>query len=773
MPKSLIIVESPAKTRTIGRFLGKEYALEASMGHVRDLPKKTLGIDVEDDFRPEYVDLRDRSAALAKLRKAVAKADTVYIATDPDREGEAIAWHLGEALKLEKPRRIEFNEITRRAVTEALKRPREIDMRRVNAQQARRLLDRLVGYTLSPLLQRKMGKFPLSAGRVQSVAVRLICEREREIQAFVPEEFWDLIAQVTPGAMDDIFSVKLVTVDGKKSKVENCEQASALANEIWESALRVSRVKDSQQARRPPPPFITSTLQQEAANRLGMSARQTMRVAQQLYEGVELGPDGSVGLITYMRTDSTRIAQEAQAAARETITLLFGEDYLPKEARKYAAPRGAQEAHEAVRPTYPERTPDEVAPYLSSEQKRLYGLIWSRFLASQMADLRLRINSVDLAAGRCVLRGRGVEVLFPGFSRVYPTRDAEVRVPRVEEGAFLDLLSLSAAQRFTQPPPRYTEGSLVRALEAAGIGRPSTYAPIIGTIQDRGYVYLEEKRFRPTDLGFAVTDQLVAHFPDVINVAFTADMESKLDRVEEGDADWVSTLRDFYGPFSGMVSRAEKEMGTVKVQPQETDEVCEQCGKPMLLRVGRRGPFLACSGYPECEHTRPVPGEEGGEEKPRPAPEPTDEKCEECGAQMVIRTGRRGRFLGCSKFPKCRSTRPLPGEEAAAPEPTDEACDKCASPMVIRTGRRGRFLACSAFPKCRNTRSLPGEEAAAPEPTDEKCDLCGLPMAVRQGRYGQFLGCTGYPECKGLKRLQPKDGAESGGGDAGERAPDS
>ena len=773
MAKSLIIVESPAKTRTIGRFLGKEYALEASMGHVRDLPKKTLGIDVEDDFRPEYVDLRDRSAALAKLRKAVAKADTVYIATDPDREGEAIAWHLGEALKLEKPRRIEFNEITRRAVTEALKRPREIDMRRVNAQQARRLLDRLVGYTLSPLLQRKMGKFPLSAGRVQSVAVRLICEREREIQAFVPEEFWDLIAQVTPGAMDDIFSVKLVTVDGKKSKVENCEQASAISTEIWESALRVSRVKDSQQARRPPPPFITSTLQQEAANRLGMSARQTMRVAQQLYEGVELGPDGSVGLITYMRTDSTRIAQEAQVAARETITLLFGEDYLPKEARKYAAPRGAQEAHEAVRPTYPERTPDEVAPYLSSEQKRLYGLIWSRFLASQMADLRLRINSVDVAAGRCVLRGRGVEVLFPGFSRVYPTRDAEVRVPRVEEGAFLDLLSLSAAQRFTQPPPRYTEGSLVRALEAEGIGRPSTYAPIIGTIQDRGYVYLEEKRFRPTDLGFAVTDQLVAHFPDVINVAFTADMESKLDRVEEGDADWVSTLRDFYGPFSGMVSRAEKEMGTVKVQPQETDEVCEQCGKPMLLRVGRRGPFLACSGYPECEHTRPVPGEEGGEEKPRPAPEPTDEKCEECGAQMVIRTGRRGRFLGCSKFPKCRSTRPLPGEEPAAPEATDETCDKCTSPMVIRTGRRGRFLACSAFPKCRNTRSLPGEEAAAPEPTDEKCDLCGLPMAVRQGRYGQFLGCTGYPECKGLKRLQPKDGAESGGGDAGERASDS
>jgi len=726
MAKSLIIVESPAKTRTIGRFLGKEYALEASMGHVRDLPKTTLGIDVEDDFRPKYLNLRDRSAALAKLRKAVAKADTVYLATDPDREGEAIAWHLGEALKLEKPRRIEFNEITRRAVTEALKHPREIDMRRVNAQQARRILDRLVGYTLSPLLQRKMRKFSLSAGRVQSVAVRLICEREREIQAFVPEESWDVTAQVTPGEMDDIFSVKLVTIEGAKAKVENHQQAAAIANEIWETALRVARVKDSRQARRPPPPFITSTLQQEAANRLGLSARQTMRVAQQLYEGVELGSEGSVGLITYMRTDSTRIAQEAQADARKTIVSLFGEDYLPKEARKYAARRGAQEAHEAVRPTSPERTPDAVAPYLSSQQKRLYRLIWSRFLASQMADMRLRINSVDVAAGRCVLRGRGVEVLFPGFSRVYPTRDAEVRVPRVEEGAFLELMSLSAAQRFTQPPPRYSEGSLVRALEAQGIGRPSTYAPIIGTIQDRGYVYLEEKRFRPTDLGFAVTDQLVAHFPEVINVAFTADMESKLDRVEEGDADWVGALREFYKPFSGMVSRAEKEMGTVKVQPQETDEVCEQCGKPMLLRVGRRGPFLACSGYPECEHTRPVPGEEGKEEKPRPAPEPTDEKCEECGAPMVIRTGRRGRFLGCSKFPKCR-----------------------------------------------HTRSLPGEEAPAPETTDEKCDLCGRPMAVRRGRYGQFLGCTGYPECKGIKRLRPKDGAESGGGGEDARASDS
>ena len=707
MAKSLIIVESPAKTRTIGRFVGKEYKLEASMGHVRDLPKSSLGVDVEHDFAPEYEALPDRLAALKKLRAAVAKADDVYLATDPDREGEAIAWHLSEALKIKDPKRIEFNEITKGAVTQALKHPRKIDSDRVDAQQARRILDRLVGYSLSPLLGRKMGKFGLSAGRVQSVAVRLICDREREIQAFVPEEYWDVTAQVTPGAPEHAFQVKLVEKAGKKVKLETHDEARVAAAEIWESALQVEGVKESNQARRPPAPFTTSTLQQDAASRLGFGARQTMRVAQQLYEGVDLAEEGPVGLITYMRTDSTRVAAEAQAGARELIESQFGRGYLPAQPPQYASRRGAQEAHEAIRPTYPDRTPEQVASFLDDRQRRLYELIWSRFIASQMTELRLRINAVDVAAGPYLLRGRGVKVLFPGFTVVYPTRDSEVAIPDVKPGMWLDALSLSSLQKFTEPRARYSEASLVRALEANGIGRPSTYAPIIGTIQERGYVYLEDKHFHPTDLGFAVTDQLVSHFPKILDIEFTAGMETQLDEIEEGKVNWVETLRRFYGPFSESVAKAEQQMEKVSVRPQETDEVCEECGKPMLLRVGRRGPFLACSGYPECKHTRPAPGSKQ-EERPKSPP----------------------------------------------PEPTDETCDKCGSPMVIRTGRRGRFLACSAFPKCRNTRPLPEDEAAAAElAAGEKCEQCGKPMAVRRGRWGPFLGCTGYPECKGIKRL--------------------
>jgi len=719
MAKSLIIVESPAKTRTIGQFLGKEFQLEASMGHVRDLPKSALGVDVEHGFAPKYLPLRDRAQVLKKLRAAVAKAKEIYLATDPDREGEAIAWHLVEALKIPEPRRIEFNEITRRAVTDALQHPRGIDMHRVDAQQARRVLDRLVGYKLSPLLQKKMRKWGLSAGRVQSVAVKLICDREREIEAFVPEEFWDVTAYLTPEDVEQAFPVKLVLKEGKKIRVGDFESASQVTAEMWDAPLVVEQVKESQNLRRPLPPFITSTLQQEAANRLGMSARQTMRVAQDLYEGVKLGGE-HVGLITYMRTDSTRVAQEAQVEARQVIAGQFGEDYLPEKPRQYAARRGAQEGHEAIRPTSPSRTPDQVAKMLSDErQVRLYRLIWNRFMASQMAEQRLKITAVDVSAEPYLLRGRGVKVLFPGFTVVYPTRDREAEVPDLKQGMWLDILSLGADQRFTEPPPRYTEASLVRELEQNGIGRPSTYAAIIGTIQDRGYVYLEDKRFHPTDLGFAVTDQLVAHFPEIINVEFTAGLESKLDEIEEGAADWVRTLEEFYGPFNEALEKAEVEMEKVTVKPKETDEVCDLCGKPMLLRVGRRGPFLACSGYPECKNTRPVTDDE--KQRPKKAPS----------------------------------------------EPTDQVCDKCGSPMVIRTGRRGRFLACSAYPKCKNARPLPEEEAAAAAlAADEKCDLCGRPMTVRRGRFGPFLGCTGYPECKGIKKL-PKAAAEAASADAG------
>ncbi len=726
------------------------------MGHVRDLPKSTLGVDIENDFAPKYVNLRDRTAALKKLRTAVGKADQVYLATDPDREGEAIAWHLAEALKIKDPKRIEFNEITRDAVTNALAHPRPIDPARVDAQQARRILDRLVGYSLSPLLQRKMRKFGLSAGRVQSVAVRLVCEREREIQAFVPEEYWDISAFVTPGEPDDVFQVKLVECDGEKLKVGAEDHARQVACEIWESALFIKSVKESNQSRRPPAPFITSTLQQEASNRLGSAPRQTMRIAQQLYEGVDLGEEGPVGLITYMRTDSTRIAAEAQSAARQVIEEQFGPTYLPEKPRQYASARAAQEAHEAIRPTYPHRTPEQLEPFLDDQQKRLYKLIWSRFMASQMADMKLRIKSVDVAAGPYLLRGRGIKILFPGFTAVYPTREQEVAMPDVTVGMLLDLLALGSTQKFTEPAARYTEASLIKALEAKGIGRPSTYAPIIGTIQERGYVYLEDKKLHPTDLGFAVNDQLVAHFPKVMNVEFTADMETQLDAIEEGKANWVETLRRFYGPFAESVAKADEKMEKISVKPQETDEMCELCGKPMLLRTGRRGPFLACSGYPECKNTRPAPGSRDAEA----AALATNEKCELCSKPMVVRSGRRGPFLACSGYPECKNTRPIPGSKEAErgkrspAEPTDQKCDKCGSPMVIRTGRRGRFLACSAFPKCKNAKPLPGEDKADPETTtDEKCEKCGKPMAVKQGRWGPFLGCSGYPECKTIKKL--------------------
>ncbi len=725
MAKSLIIVESPAKTRTIKQFVGKEFELAASMGHVRDLPKSTLGVEVERDFRPKYVTIRERAQVLKRLRQAAAKAERVYLATDPDREGEAIAWHLAQALKLENPLRIEFNEITRRAVTQALSHPRTIDPKRVDAQQARRILDRLVGYTLSPLLQRKLGKRRLSAGRVQSVAVRLVCEREREIQAFKPEEYWDIAGWVSPDTPERLFSVKLVNRGRKKFTPENEEQAARALAEIWESQPVVVRVKESRQARRPPAPFVTSTLQQEAANRLGMSARQTMRVAQALYEGIELGEEGHVGLITYMRTDSTRVAPEAQAEAREVIEERFGREYLPKEARRHRKRAGAQDAHEAIRPTSLRRTPEQVKQLLKDDrQARLYQLIWTRFLASQMADRQLAVTVIDVAAGDYVLRGRGVKVVFPGFGAVYPTRDKEVLVPDVKEGEMLILWGLSGEQKFTEPPPRYSEATLVRALEANGIGRPSTYAPIISTIQERGYVYLQDKRLHPTDLGFLVTDQLVSHFPDVMDVDFTAGMETKLDKIEEGEQDWVEVLREFYGPFSADLEKAEANMKRVKVEPKPTDEKCPECGKPMVLRVGRHGPFLACSGYPECKHTQPAPGSPEEERKTRKPP----------------------------------------------PEPTDEKCDKCGAPMVIRTGRRGRFLACSAYPKCKNTKPLP-EEAAKLEAlaAGVTCELCGRPMAVRRGRWGPFLGCTGYPECKGIKKI-PKDALAQAGDEPDKKA---
>jgi DNA topoisomerase-1 len=763
MGKSLIIVESPAKTRTLKSFVGPGFDIAASMGHVRDLPPKKLGVDVEHDFAPEYELLADRKSTITQLRGKVKAADAVYLASDPDREGEAIAWHLSQALKIKDPRRIEFNEITRRAVQQGLEHPRAIDLQRVNAQQARRVLDRLVGYKLSPLLMRKLRRRTLSAGRVQSVAVKLVCDREREIEAFVPQEYWDIFAHLTPLDREHPFRAKLVTIDGAKAAIDNGERAGAVAADARTHSYRVARVRRSEKKRGPLPPYITSTLQQEAFNRLGMSARRTMAVAQQLYEGLELGAEGSVGLITYMRTDSTRVAAEAQAETREYVTNAFGPDYVPERIRHFAARKAAQEAHEAIRPTSVSRDPDALSKYLNRDQLRLYRLIWSRFVASQMADAALDVMVVDAAGGPYIFRVTGQAITFPGFMRVYaPAKakageDEEMRLPPLQEGQELRLLDIETAQKFTQPPPRYTEASLVRALESKDIGRPSTYAPILATIRDRGYVYLDGKYLRPTDLGLVVTDQLSAHFPRIMDVAFTANIEEQLDRVEQGEENWVELLRQFYGPFEQSLERAEEEMRAVPMPVRETDEKCPECGKPLVVRTGKRGPFLACTGFPECRYSAPVEGQENA----RPAPEPTGQTCPECGQPLVKRVGRRGPFLACAGYPKCRYTAPVSGEagERPAPEPTDQRCPECERPLVKRVGRRGPFLACTGYPKCRYTAPVSREtaEPQAPATTDEKCPECGKPMVRRVGRRGPFLGCSGYPKCRHTQSLAGQD----------------
>ncbi|MHB9130330.1 MAG: type I DNA topoisomerase [Armatimonadota bacterium] len=720
MADKLIIVESPAKTRTIKNYLGDDYEIMASMGHVRDLPENGLGVDVEHGFTPEYVTIKEKGDVLSKLRKAAQKAKTIYLATDPDREGEAIAWHLREALHLNGVQRIEFNEITRSAITSALEHPRTINEARVNAQQARRVLDRLVGYQLSPLLWRKVRR-GLSAGRVQSVAVKLICDREREIQAFVTEEFWSIIAQLTPQGMDAKLSAKLIERDHQKLKLSNEEEARAAEAELRTASYRVGSVKVSKQQRRPQPPFITSTLQQEANRSFGLPAKRTMAIAQQLYEGLEMGGEGHVGLITYMRTDSTRISKEAEEATAKYILERYGKEYLPATERKAkAAAKGAQEAHEAIRPTDPYRTPESIADRLSADQLKLYRLIWRRFLASQMANATLEVMVVDIEAKPYTLRANGQRVIFTGYLALSPDREESEFLPPVKEGQPLDLLELTTEQHFTQPPARYTEATLVKAMEARGIGRPSTYAPTIGVIQDRRYVFLETKKFHPTGLGMVVTEQLEKHFPNIVDPDFTARMESDLDEIESGTEDWVRVLAEFYGPFETALTEAAEKMERIKVPDVELEQVCPKCGKQLALREGRFGRFVACTGFPECDFTGQEDqvlgknGEEGAEGEG--AEEQPQVECNQCGAPMVVRKSRRGPFLGCSKYPECTNTQPMPGEEGKEQPKKEPAqltainCEKCGRPMAIRNSKRGQFLGCSGFPRCRNLKKMPEEE---------------------------------------------------------------
>jgi DNA topoisomerase-1 len=716
MSKSLIIVESPAKTKTLKNILGKGYDVRASMGHVRDLPKSKLSIDVENDFEPTYAVIPDKRKVIKDLKDAAREADHVFLASDPDREGEAIAWHLAEALGLKNPVRIQFNEITRTAVEDALNHPRPIDALRVDAQQARRLLDRLVGYKLSPLLWKKV-KRNLSAGRVQSVAVRLICDREREILAFVPVEYWSITASLTPHGKDHPFDARFVGRIGEKDKLEVRTQAEAddILAALKGSAWTVGNVKRSEKRVNPSAPFITSTLQQDASRKLGMSNKKTMAIAQQLYEGVAVGAEGSVGLITYMRTDSTRVAREAQEEARAFITETFGQPYVPASPRVFKSRNNAQDAHEAIRPTSAYRRPEAVRQYLTAEQFRLYDLIWKRFVASQMQHGVDDVTTVDVHARRdgagFLFRASGTVIKFDGFRVLYiEAKDEDAgedegrqRLPALENDELLDLLGITPRQHFTEPPPRFNPATLVKALEENGVGRPSTYAAIISTIQDRMYVELKEKRFYPTELGFAVNDLLVKHFPRIVDVQFTSGMEDRLDRVAEGDENWIALLHEFYGPFDASVTKAETEAERVKLTPKVLeDEVCPECGKELHIRQGRFGEFVGCSGFPDCKFTRPMMVKIGME---CPRPGCTGEVVEK---KAKSKKGKDYKFYGCTNYPTCDFItfhKPLP----------DQFCEVCGYPMgEDRMGRRLLGL------KCTNNACITNaKDAAKEEPADE------------------------------------------------------
>lgn len=701
--KPVIIVESPAKTRTLQKILGNAYLVEASMGHVRDLPKSKLGVDIEHRFQPTYQTLPERKEVLKRLQGATQNAPTVYLATDPDREGEAIAWHIQQALNLQNAQRIEFNEITANAVNRALQSPRPIDMHRVNAQQARRILDRLVGYQVSPLLWRKLrgGRKALSAGRVQSVAVRLIVERERERRAFVPQEYWKITATLTPLDEQFPFEAELRQKGDTPIELKNEAEAQAILNDLEGATYQVEHIEKRQRKRTPPPPFITSTLQQEASRKLGYSAKRTMQIAQQLYEGVDLGEEGSVGLITYMRTDSVRLSQEALQMAREYLQQHYDPAYLPEKPRQYKTRATAQDAHEAIRPTDVNRTPQSLRPYLSTEQYHLYELIWKRFLASQMADAQLEITRVTIRAKDYRFRATGTVVLFDGFLALYSEgKDIAEKeeeelppLPDLEQGETVRLLALTPSQHFTQPPPRYTEATLVKTLEQNGIGRPSTYATILSTILERGYVELENRVFKPTPLGEAVNDYLVKHFPDLFDVPFTAHMEEELDSIEEGKIDWVRVIEEFYEPFRQKLAIAMDGTDVIRVPVATVERTCPTCGAQMVRREGRYGAFLACSRYPDCKTTLPAGA--------------TGIPCPLCGAGEVVERKSKGKgrtYYTCSQK-ECNLL--------LWNKPTGERCPQCGAPLVERVTKRQakRLLLCS-----RSECNYRTEQALEPDP---------------------------------------------------------
>lgn len=718
--KSLVVVESPAKAKTINKFLGKNFIVKASVGHVKDLPKKELGVDVEKDFKPKYVTIHGKGKILGDIKKISHEVKTVYLGQDPDREGEAIAWHIAEELdgKSNKVYRVLFNEITQKAVLEAIENPGQIDRNKVEAQQARRIMDRLVGYLISPILWKKV-KRGLSAGRVQSVAVRIIVNREREINAFVPREFWSLTAYLK-GKRPPDFEARLREENGKKIELKDKEETDRVIRSLEGKSFIVKSIEKKERKRYPVPSFTTSKLQQEAVRKLRFTVKKTMLIAQQLYEGLDLGPEGTLGLITYMRTDSVRVSKEAQEEARNFITKKFGVDYLPARPPVYKSPKSAQEAHEAIRPTSVLREPDKIKDYLTKDQIGLYRLIWNRFMASQMNPAVLDQTTADIEAERFIFRATGSALKFPGFTAIYTEgRDEELQeeekpIPELKTGEILHLIRLDPKQHFTQPPPRYSEATLVKELEEKGIGRPSTYAAILSTIQEREYVEKADGKFKPTELGILVNDLLVENFPDLLDIEFTARMEDELDKIEEGDLKWVKALREFFEPFKTDLEKAKKGMRDVKAKgiPTDKDIFCEKCGKKMVIKWGKNGRFLACSGYPECKNTKPLEGHDSG------ISIHTEEKCEKCGSPMVIKTGKYGKFLACSRYPECKTTRPL-STGVSCPE------EGCGGMIIERKTKKGKtFYGCSNYPKCKF--------ATWDRPVTKKCPKCGGPFLVER-----------------------------------------
>lgn len=739
MAKNLVIVESPAKAKTLQKYLGRDFQVKASVGHILDLPKSKLGVDIERDFAPDYQVIHGKKKIITELKAAAKGKEHVFLAPDPDREGEAIAFHIAESLGPNVPvQRVLFNEITKKAVQEAIANPRQLDKDRYDAQQARRVLDRLVGYQISPLLWKKVRR-GLSAGRVQSVAVRIVCEREREIQAFRAKEYWSITATLEggnpPAFTARLFRLGESRLDPEKFRVENEATATDLVAKLHQGSWRVRSVERKERRRNPTPPFITSRLQQEASRKLGYPPKRTMRIAQNLYEGIELGPQGAVGLITYMRTDSTRLSPDAVRDARGFIESRYGKNYLPEKPPVYATKKGAQDAHEAIRPTSIDNTPEAVAPYLSKEDLALYTLIWNRFIACQMAPAVFDQTAVDIDVSgmpqETIFRATGQVMKFDGFIRVYTEGlddekkeeddDSDRRLPELAEGETLRLHDLLPEQHFTQPPPRFSQATLIKELEVKGIGRPSTYASIMGTILAKEYVNEDKsRRLRPTELGFLVNDLLVDAFPDILNVEFTANLEDVLDQIEEGKERWTTAMQRFYEPFSKDLDQADARMRDVKREGTPTEIPCGNCGANLMIKWGRSGEFLACPNYPECKFTRNFERDEDGNVKIVEV-ETIDEACETCGSPMQVKFGRFGKFIGCSAYPECKTVRPI-----VKPVATGVRCPDCTEGEIMEKRSRGgrTFFSCNRYPKCRF--------ATWEKPIPEKCPECEAPFVVEK-----------------------------------------